>query len=223
MLPLPVARFSPAWGECCRIEIPDPQLWWPAGYGGQPLYQVEVELSAGGTVLDIWHRRIGLRTMTVSRVKDQQGESFSHCVNGVDIFAMGMDYIPEDNLLPRVNPERTRRLRSHPSLALWCGNNEMEQFVDEGNWVRTKRQKSDYVKMYHYIIPKVLKTEDPQAFYWPSSPSSGGDFDDPGELQCGADVLLEDNYFDMNGGERRVKILRGEVRSAAARSVYDIR
>lgn len=240
-------------GECCRIEIPDPQLWWPAGYGGQPLYQVEVELSAGGTVLDIWHRRIGLRTMTVSRVKDQQGESFSHCVNGVDIFAMGMDYIPEDNLLPRVNPERTRRLledarasnmntirvwgggyypddyfydicdelgllvwqdfmfacavynlteefeenitaefldnirrlRSHPSLALWCGNNEMEQFVDVGNWVRTKRQKSDYVKMYHYIIPKVLKTEDPQAFYWPSSPSSGGDFDDPGDPNRG--------------------------------------
>lgn len=54
--------------------------------------------------------------MTVSRRKDQWGESFSHCVNGVDIFAMGADYIPEDNLLPRVNPEppavcwRTQRL-----------------------------------------------------------------------------------------------------------------
>ena len=240
-------------GETCRIEVPDPQLWWPAGYGGQPLYRVEVELVSGGTRLDIWSRRTGLRTMTVSRVKSEHGESFSHCVNGVDVFAMGMDYIPEDNLLPRVTPERTRRLledaraanvntirvwgggyypddyfydicdelgllvwqdfmfacavynltdafeetitaefvdnirrlRSHPSLALWCGNNEMEQFAGSGLWIRAMRQKSDYIKMFQYIIPKVLKAEDPQAFYWPSSPSSGGDFDEPGNPSRG--------------------------------------
>ena len=219
----------------------------PAGFGGQPLYQLSVSLCAKGKELDVWSRRIGLRTMTVSRRKDQWGESFSHCVNGVDIFAMGADYIPEDNLLPRVNPERTRRLledakaanmncirvwgggyypddffydicdelgllvwqdfmfacavynltdafeenitaefvdnvrrlRHHASLALWCGNNEMEQFVAQGEWVTSMRQKADYIKMYEYIIPKVLKAEDPQAFYWPASPSSGGSFDDP--------------------------------------------
>ncbi len=240
-------------GETCRIEVPDPRLWWPAGYGGQPLYRVEAELVSGGTRLDVWSRRIGLRTMTVSRVKGEHGESFSHCVNGVDVFAMGMDYIPEDNLLPRVTPERTRRLledaraanvntirvwgggyypddyfydicdelgllvwqdfmfacavynlteafeetitaefvdnirrlRSHPSLALWCGNNEMEQFAGSGMWIRAMRQKSDYIKMFQYIIPKVLKAEDPQAFYWPSSPSSGGDFDEPGDPSRG--------------------------------------
>lgn len=240
-------------GETCQIEVPDPWLWWPAGYGGQPLYRVEAELVSGGTRLDGWSRRIGLRTMTVSRVKSEHGESFSHCVNGVDVFAMGMDYIPEDNLLPRVTPERTRRLledaraanvntirvwgggyypddyfydicdelgllvwqdfmfacavynltdafeetitaefvdnirrlRSHPSLALWCGNNEMEQFAGSGLWIRAMRQKSDYIKMFQYIIPKVLKAEDPQAFYWPSSPSSGGDFDEPGDPSRG--------------------------------------
>lgn len=240
-------------GETCRIEVPDPQLWWPAGYGGQPLYRVEVELVSGETSLDVWSRRTGLRTMTVSRVKSEHGESFSHCVNGVDVFAMGMDYIPEDNLLPRVTPERTRRLledaraanvntirvwgggyypddyfydicdelgllvwqdfmfacavynltdafeetitaefvdnirrlRSHPSLALWCGNNEMEQFAGSGLWIKAMRQKSDYIKMFQYIIPKVLKAEDPQAFYWPSSPSSGGDFDEPGDPSRG--------------------------------------
>ena len=67
----------------------------------------------------------------------------------------------------------------HASLALWCGNNEMEQFVAQGEWVTSMRQKADYIKMYEYIIPKVLKAEDPQAFYWPASPSSGGSFDDP--------------------------------------------
>jgi len=230
-------------GEKAVIEIEEPRLWWPAGFGEQNLYTVSVKLGD----LDAWERRIGLRTMTVTRKKDQWGESFSHCVNGVDVFAMGADYIPEDNLLPRVNPQRTRRLledaklanmncirvwgggyypddffydacdelgllvwqdfmfacavynlteefeenitaefidnvrrlRHHPSLALWCGNNEMEDFVDKGEWVACHRQKADYIKMYEYIIPKVLKTEDPQAFYWPASPSSGGSFDNP--------------------------------------------
>ena len=99
-----------AHGETCEILIENPELWWPAGLGSQPLYQVSVTLACGNTQLDTWTRRIGLRTMTVSRRKDEWGESFSHCVNGVDVFAMGADYIPEDNLLPRVNPERTRRL-----------------------------------------------------------------------------------------------------------------
>lgn len=36
-------------------------------------------------------------------------------------------------------------------------------------------------------------------------------------------MLLEDNSFDMDGGKRRVKILRGTVDEVAARSVYDIR
>ena len=70
-------------------------------------------------------------------------------------------------------------------MALWCGNNEMEQFAGSGMWIRAMRQKSDYIKMFQYIIPKVLKAEDPQAFYWPSSPSSGGDFDEPGDPSRG--------------------------------------
>ena len=43
------------------------------------------------------------------------------------------------------------------------------------------------------------------------------------EIQAGADVLLSDNYFDMDGGTRTVKILRGTVDSVRVRSVYDIR
>ena len=97
-------------GLDCEITINNPQLWWPAGYGGQPLYTVEVTLASGNEALDAWQRRIGLRTLTMRREKDEWGESFCHRVNGVDVFAMGADYIPEDNLLPRVTPERTRRL-----------------------------------------------------------------------------------------------------------------
>lgn len=253
----PDGTVRTAQGERAEIVIDDPQLWWPNGLGAQPLYTVEVTLGDG---LDSWKRRIGLRTMTVTRKKDQWGECFCHCVNGVDVFAMGADYIPEDNLLPRVNPDRTRRLledaklanmncirvwgggyypddyfydicdelgllvwqdfmfacavynltddfeeniraefldnvrrlRHHPSLALLCGNNEMEEFVDVGEWVDCPRQKADYIKMYEYIIPKILKAEAPQTFYWPASPSSGGSFDKPQDPTRG-DV----HYWDV--------------------------
>ncbi|MBR6221739.1 MAG: hypothetical protein IKQ80_14330, partial [Clostridia bacterium] len=43
------------------------------------------------------------------------------------------------------------------------------------------------------------------------------------EIRCGADVLLEDNFFDMNAGTRRVKVLRGKPGEIRVRSVYDIR
>ena len=43
------------------------------------------------------------------------------------------------------------------------------------------------------------------------------------EILAGADTLLEDNYFDMNDGTKRVKILRGDVKDLRVRSVYDIR
>ena len=198
-------------GSPAEILIEHPQLWWPHGYGEQPLYTLKVTAYSQGKELDSWQRRIGLRTMTIAREKDEHGESFAHEVNGVKIFAMGADYIPEDNILSRVTPQRTRklleqcvaanfncvrvwgggyypsdefydicdelglvvwqdfmfacavynltedfahniraevidnvkRLRHHASLGLWCGNNEMEMFVDQGEWVRTIKQKAD--------------------------------------------------------------------------------
>ena len=96
--------------NCDEIQISNPLLWWPNGYGEQNLYTVEVVQKAAGEVIDAVTKRIGLRTMTLTRKKDEWGESFSHCVNGVDVFAMGADYIPEDNFLADITPERTRRL-----------------------------------------------------------------------------------------------------------------
>ena len=43
------------------------------------------------------------------------------------------------------------------------------------------------------------------------------------EIQCGGDVVLSDNFFDMNAGQRRVKVLRGTPSRVKAWSVYDIR
>lgn len=258
-------------GSPQTIKIQNPRLWWPNGYGEQPLYRIRAELYRknynGDCLLDVWEKRIGLRTMTIHREKDEWGEQFAHEVNGVRIFAMGGDYIPEDNLLGRINDVRTRellqqaadahfncirvwggghyphdgfydacdelglivwqdfmfacavydltpefeenitrefidnirRIRHHASLGLWCGNNEMEQFVKEGQWVTHPKQKSDYVKMYEYILPKVLETYDPNTFYWPASPSSGGAFDDPNGENRG-DV----HYWDVWHGNKPI-------------------
>ena len=230
-----------------KIVIENPRLWWPNGIGEQPLYEVSVTLYRDGKELDTWTRKIGLRTMTMHVEKDEWGECFAHQVNGVDIFAMGADYIPEDHLIGRVNPGTTRkllaqckaanfnvvrvwgggyypddwfydlcdemglmvwqdfmfacavydltpefeaniraewidnvkRIRHHASLGLWCGNNEMEQFVKMGTWVSHPREQRDYLIMYERLIPEVLRQYDPDTFYWPSSPSSGGAFDEP--------------------------------------------
>jgi beta-mannosidase len=248
-----------------RITINDPQIWWPRGFGAQPLYRIRVTLFSDGREIDAWERRYGLRTMTVNITKDEWGECFAHEVNGIPIFAMGADYIPEDSIFSRITPERTRRLleqcaaanfntirvwgggyypddffydicdelgfivwqdfmfacavynlteefdkniraevadnvkrlRHHASLGLWCGNNEMEMFVDKMQWVSAPRQKADYIKMYEYIIPQVIREHDPATFYWPASPSSGGSFDNPNDPDRG-DV----HYWDVWHGNK---------------------
>ncbi|MFD3515964.1 glycoside hydrolase family 2 protein [Streptomyces sp. NPDC058657] len=91
-----------------RLEVPDVRLWWPRGYGEQPLYELGLTLSAGEVPLDAWHRRIGFRTVEVDRSPDAHGTGFTFVVNGVRIFARGVNWIPDDVLPSRVTPERYR-------------------------------------------------------------------------------------------------------------------
>lgn len=49
------------------FTISQPRLWWPNGIGEQPLYDIKVLLYHKDELLDIWQKRIGLRTMTVRR------------------------------------------------------------------------------------------------------------------------------------------------------------
>jgi beta-mannosidase len=93
-----------------ETKIQEPKLWWPNGYGKQYLYKVTVQAIKGGKVIDENQKKIGLRTLKLIREKDEWGESFCHEINGIRIFAMGADYIPEDNILSRCNADRTRKL-----------------------------------------------------------------------------------------------------------------
>lgn len=94
-------------------EIEDPQLWWPNELGEQPLYSFEATVLEDGKIADMATRRIGLRTLKLIRERDVYGESYYHEINGVAYFAMGADYIPEDNILARVTPNRSRTLLQH--------------------------------------------------------------------------------------------------------------
>ncbi len=249
------------------ITVENPQLWWPNGYGAQPLYTIKVELICEGNVVDEWTRKYGLRTLTIHRENDEYGECFCHRVNGVDIFAMGADYIPEDNIYSRITPERTydllkqcvaanfntvrvwgggnypvdnffeacdelglivwqdfmfacaayrlteefeeniigefidniKRIRHHACLALWCGNNEIEGFTGPNSWLKDIQWAADYIKIFEYILPQVLKEYDPQTFYWPSSPSSGGAFNKSNDENMG-DV----HYWDVWHGNKPI-------------------
>ncbi|OYP14766.1 beta-mannosidase [Streptomyces sp. FBKL.4005] len=92
-----------------RLEVPDARLWWPRGYGEQPLYDLRLTLSdEEGGPLDTWHRRIGFRTVELDRSADEHGTGFTLVVNGVRIFARGVNWIPDDAFPSRVTPERYR-------------------------------------------------------------------------------------------------------------------
>ncbi len=78
--------------------------------------------------------------------------------------------------------DNVKRLRNHPSIGLWCGNNEILAAWKGWGWEQAERAKSEenadkiwkaYEDIFHKILPDVVKELDPQRSYWSSSPSSG--------------------------------------------------
>ena len=72
------------------------------------------------------------------------------------------------------------RLNHHASLGLLCGNNEMEDMIINAGAQNTELVRHDYLHLYEHLLPELCREYAPDTFYWPSSPSSGGGFDDPG-------------------------------------------
>ncbi|MBE6550298.1 MAG: glycoside hydrolase family 2 protein [Ruminococcaceae bacterium] len=90
-----------------ETEIENAKLWWPNELGDQPLYTFTASITENGDEADSVSKRIGLRTLKLIRNRDKYGESYYHEINGIPFFAMGADYIPEDNILSRVTKERS--------------------------------------------------------------------------------------------------------------------
>jgi beta-mannosidase len=90
------------------LLVPEPQLWWPHGLGGQPLYDLAVELLRDEEVLDTWSRRIGFRSVRLDTGRDAHGTAFTIVVNDVSVYVCGANWIPDDCFLPRVTPDGYR-------------------------------------------------------------------------------------------------------------------
>jgi beta-mannosidase len=227
------------------IEIRKPKLWYPAGYGEQPLYEFTAEVDTGAGLVGTRKVKAGLRSVVLHRQLDPWGRSFEFIVNGIPVFAKGANVIPFDSFPSRVTTERyrhmlesardanmnmirqwgggyyesdefysicdelgimvwqdfmfgndwqpgtyafkqnieaeaedqVRRLRNHPSIVIWCGNNEMELSY---NWAPRIALPSavrfymwqDYLTEFSGILPRVVARLDPETPYWPSSPSA---------------------------------------------------
>ena len=250
-----------------ELVVQNQKLWWPNGYGQQPLYQLTVSVDCNGEQIQCDTKTIGLRTLTISQEADAWGNEFAFIINGVKIFAKGGNYIPEDAVYPWIDKaqidyllkccaranfncvrvwgggyypsdvfydlcdkyglivwqdlmyacnvydvtddfaatvrqetlDNVRRIRHHASLGLWCGNNEIESawhhwgdFQKESMYLR-----ADYIKLFEDILPKAVREADDMTFYWPSSPSSGGCFDEPDSDRRG-DV----HYWDVWHGQK---------------------
>jgi beta-mannosidase len=263
-----------------KLPIPRPQLWWPNGYGSQPLYQVEISMKQAdpfsGAALDRRVYQIGLRTIQLRQEQDAWGRSFEFIVNGVRIFVKGSNWIPADSFPTRIRdayleglirsaaethqnmlrvwgggfyeeerfydlcdrygilvwqefifscsiypldrPEflenvkveaqqNIRRLRHRASLALWCGNNEMEWGWVDWNWNRPELQdmKQAYDQFFHHSLPAWVKDEDPDHAYWASSPSSDTPFENPNGQQQG-----DAHYWDVWHGRKPFTAYRNQ-------------
>ncbi|EEA20679.1 hypothetical protein TMatcc_000670 [Talaromyces marneffei ATCC 18224] len=92
-----------------EFQVSDPELWWPHGYGSQPLYKVSVSLSHNGKELHDTSKKFGIRSAEIIQQLDKHGKSFFFQINGVDVFCGGSCWIPADSLLPSIDAERYRK------------------------------------------------------------------------------------------------------------------
>ena len=82
-----------------QVDVSEPLLWFPRGYGDPNLYETELRLYSGDTLLDKWNGNVGIRVVGLERTStidtDGNGE-FQFYVNRKKIFVMGTNWVPAD-------------------------------------------------------------------------------------------------------------------------------
>ena len=242
------------------FQVENPKLWWPNGYGEQPLYPLTV--TCQGLALT---RQIGLRSLEIINKRDRDGLPMTFRINGMDIFCKGADWIPcdafparqtkarfddllesarianmnmlrvwgggqyeqecfyelcdqkgllvwqdmmfscslypsDEEFIANVSDElrhQLRRLRSHASLALWCGDNEV---LGATKWYGGNH--TAWVVNYDRLnreLGRLAAKYDPSRVFWPSSPCGG-----PGNLSDGwhNDSEGDMHYWEVWHGDK---------------------
>jgi len=215
----------PEEGFCCKLDIENPILWYPIGYGDHHLYDIQITLYENDRVIFTKEAHTGLRNVEVRQNPHPiKGHYFVILVNSIPIFFKGSNFVPNDIITAAISTERydkltnlaleanfnslrvwgggiyeaddffeicdkkgilvwqefisacgplpisdddflddlkvestynIRRLSVHPSLIVWCGNNEI-----------TPYDSPLYMDIYRELVAK----EDPEKYYQPSSP-----------------------------------------------------
>lgn len=114
------------------LTIDDPKLWWPAGQGAQPLYELTTDLEG-----EVTTRRLGLRQLEWVVEKDEIDHSFKCRINGRDVTMMGANWIPADAIPSRITPAAVRdllesaRAANMNMLRIWGGGQYEPDFFYE--------------------------------------------------------------------------------------------
>lgn len=118
----------------CVIEIPNPQRWWPRGYGAQQLQRLTVELSSRGVTHARWNGRIGLRSVALDTTPEIDGTRFAIRVNDQLIWCAGANWIPEglnrmDAIEAKVRERLLQACEAHlVMLRVWGGGGYESDF-----------------------------------------------------------------------------------------------
>lgn len=85
-----------------KVEIANPNLWWPNGHGSQHMYEFKIQIK-NKDFEDSMTAKIGLRDFKVNLDEDKDGSAFMFIVNGKPIFSKGANWIPADSFTTRLN------------------------------------------------------------------------------------------------------------------------
>ncbi len=231
-----------------KVLIKNPKLWYPNGMGDPNLYDVEIVLYYNQEIIDKKEIRTGIRIIELLEERDEEGKSFIIQINGEKVFCKGANWIPGDNLLPRVKEEDykkyielakeakmnilrvwgggiyedeifyklcdengimvwqdfmfacgeypdefkwfreevkkeaevvIKRLRNHPSIIVWCGNNECNWGLYLVYGKANIQYKGNYI--YKKILPELYKKLDGTRIYRVSTPYGGKNPNDTSE------------------------------------------
>ncbi len=97
------------------------------------------------------------------------------------MFANAM-YVADDDFMENITKEATyqvRKLADHPCIALWCGNNEIDEAWHNWGWSNKFSKKDsikiwqDYKRIFHEVLPNIVNEYHPKAGYVSTSPKYG--------------------------------------------------
>jgi len=223
------------------ISVKKPRIWWPNGYGDQPMYRAIFSIVSKNEEIEHLEVAFAVRTVRLLQDPDKKGTSFIIEINGEKIFCKGADWIPGDSFIPRISSQTYEKLlgmaktanmnmlrvwgggiyeqeifyelcdryglmvwqdfmfacgeypetpwflnqvkdeaekvvtnlRNHPSIVLWCGNNECEwNFCKDNPGKSPDNMKGS--KIFKTILHAICNEFDGTRPYWRSSPFGKG-------------------------------------------------